>query len=736
MKKVLGDYHDGVATELIELDNDIVIHKPRPATIEKAFNAFLLTLEEKGFFYIPGYVKIISDNDNSQYVKCVKHTPAYSEHDIHMYHRRCGVILFLAYLFSSTDLHRNNIIANGEYPVIVDYETLLTGDTDRDTEISQKFATKYSDSVFASYLLPRWVRAGNHDIDNSGFSGHRITKEGDVGFFENKNVLFYSGKAIETWKYVDDIIEGFSYAYDFARDNQSLFEKAIYNFRNCYFRFILRPTQLYLDLSKFLSDVPSGNRNGYAKMLLERAYVNDVDPNKKSRAQKLLYSEVHAVLNGEVPLFLVKGDETNLRTRREVVFDNYFILSPIDNALRKLNSLSNINKYGQIKIIKQTYEAATPLRYYKHQNIIEKYVLKGQLDRVEKKYIEGMSTGWLYLNRTTNGRLVYSEIGYGLYSGLLGILCFYASVYYTNKDTFLLQLIRDRYKLFQLYCKDKHFAKENTNLGLANGVGGYVNALCHLTELTGDQTYYQDAVCILNKLEVSELSNYTTCDVLNGYAGLAIAIGKIDSFDMKMELMSKKVAEVLEGYKPGLTGYGHGAAGVAYGLGVLGEKLNTNRFDSKIIELLNWENQFYDEEFCNWKDLRYSGKLFMHGWCSGSPGIIMSRYELMKRSTNIRIKKICLRDINRSKSAVYSRKEIMLDSLCCGNSAILMLASRLGESIDDKYITLINRLKKDKLFFTHMANTCDYIPGLMQGNAGVGYVIAMYGDSKCGNMLI
>ena len=49
-----------------------------------------------------------------------------TEQQLKDYYVRLGVQLFLAYVLGTKDLHCENIIASGEYPVLIDLEVLLS----------------------------------------------------------------------------------------------------------------------------------------------------------------------------------------------------------------------------------------------------------------------------------------------------------------------------------------------------------------------------------------------------------------------------------------------------------------------------------------------------------------------------------------------------------------------------------------------------------------------------------
>ena len=93
-----------------------------------------------------------------------------TESQIKRFYERQGVWLALLYALGTTDLHLENLIACGEYPVVIDLETVFHPEM-----IEKKFESaddlaliRLFDSVMAVGLLPTPVRAGGRTMDSSG----------------------------------------------------------------------------------------------------------------------------------------------------------------------------------------------------------------------------------------------------------------------------------------------------------------------------------------------------------------------------------------------------------------------------------------------------------------------------------------------------------------------------------------------------------------------------------------
>ena len=100
--------------------------------------------------------------------------PCQEEAERGRFYRRQGSLLALLYVLGGNDIHAENLIASGEYPVLVDLETLLQPGLPRDvsalTQAEADAAAAARSSVLAAGLLPRRVPgvAGGAPVDLSG----------------------------------------------------------------------------------------------------------------------------------------------------------------------------------------------------------------------------------------------------------------------------------------------------------------------------------------------------------------------------------------------------------------------------------------------------------------------------------------------------------------------------------------------------------------------------------------
>lgn len=715
---LLGDTHNGKAAALIEKDGSVFIRKPRSAEIELAFNAFLSRLKEEGFLYLPGTVTILKNEENMHEVEIVPHSPVEKKSDFNLYYKRCGALLFFTYLFSSTDLHDENITASGAYPVIIDYETLISADFSRRKEFMS-----IDDTVLGTHLLSIWQYNSDGKINLGGLTGTKAK----LPFFKDEKAYAYN--------YIEDILDGFDYSYRFAIDNRKLFHELISLFDDCLFRVILRPTVTYSLICKAVAQLEEKNRLSSAENLLSRAYKADIDKNRLQKAQKVLDAEIKSVVANEIPIFYIRGGGKNIESRNECLWKDYFRNTPLEKATARLDSLCESDLEDEKRIIRISLNASVPLSEKKTRVFTFKNGLDIIYYTLEEYRINKLPFKWPFLYHNNKGNVAVASCGFGLYNGLVGILCCYAAIYRKTQNADVLDSIKKCYSDFHSIFSNYKTVFNDSNVSLSTGIGGILNGLCHISELTDNRIFYDDACRILDNVTLPKEKAKYNCDVLGGISGFALALPKIKTD--KSKAFAVFLAENIIQYEPELTGTGHGAAGIALALGALGKVLKTNKYDEHIIQLIEWENRHFDSDTNNWYDLRKTDTHhYSYGWCSGMPGIGMARKKLLEYTNNPQIKALCEKDIKCATLALSQQLRLAKDHLCCGNSALLIACSYLGIEDNGAFKELYEKILTDSLVFSHPADTCDINPGLMQGLAGVGYALAMYQDKLCGEMLL
>ncbi|HEY4168659.1 MAG TPA: type 2 lanthipeptide synthetase LanM [Reyranella sp.] len=150
----LSDRHRGGQSvhECRLRNGERVIYKPRTVEPEAAFYGFIARLNRLG---LPLELKVVLSLDRGTHgwVEYVPVEPCRSEAEIERYHARAGMLLAALHVLAITDVHCENLIASGEYPVVVDLETLLSERPRARRRGSA--ASDDGDSIFRTGFLPQ-----------------------------------------------------------------------------------------------------------------------------------------------------------------------------------------------------------------------------------------------------------------------------------------------------------------------------------------------------------------------------------------------------------------------------------------------------------------------------------------------------------------------------------------------------------------------------------------------------
>ena len=712
----LGDAHNGKRVTLVETGTTKYLFKPRSACAQLAMEAFLSYLKKEGFPFVPACEHVLEVTEEGFRAAFVQAQPAQSKEDVRHFFRTSGALIFLAYLLGSSDLHCENLIAVRDKPVLVDCETMIGGKTQPSRYRS------LSDSVLHSHLLPVWrIEADKAEL----FAGLLSQPP-------QQNMLFYGGLPAFMYDYEAEVSEGFEAAYTFAMLQREVMQKALSCFAGTHYRVLLRPTKVYAAFLRTAALFDEQKRDEALRTLLEAGLRSDVRENRVEQMRAATEKELAALVKGDIPYFALAYDSDNLYCGKEAVVQHFFSQTPACTIAERLEALSEDDLCAQKRIISLSLAAARP---FCDTDDCKKIQSKKTFHRVafewlESGFISSLSSSFMQLYVPPKGAPCLQSAGYGLYEGLAGILCAYAALYYRTREPEYRKVLKQRYEPLHAFITSQ---QQVFDISLQNGAGGILAALKHLFTLTGDRLFLDDANLLASKISLQTLAS-APAELLGGVNGLALALPALSAAVARP--LAQAILPALCAVQPDLTGAAHGAAGIALGIAAAQKTLQTNAFDGKILELLRFENRYYDTAAQNWCDLRTrESGAFMHGWCSGAPGIAMCRKSLLSYTEHPEIEAICREDIAKAKENLLGEFTAKKDCLCCGNAARLAACSALGITNDALAECLQARVENGSYKLLHPLQTCDQSFSLMQGAAGLVYAVVMNGDENSGGML-
>ena len=281
-------------------------------------------------------------------------------------------------------------------------------------------------------------------------------------------------------------------------------------------------------------------------------------------------------------------------------------------------------------------------------------------------------------------------------------------------------------------------------LGLV-GSGGCLLSLSLFADLvrTSDSSFASSLDQLILKfvenLPVSVIESDLLLDINCGIAGLVAPLSRCHSSrtdellqacaSRLLAMQHKSGGWLLEPFSAPLTGFSHGAGGIAAALSRLYSHSPAPNILTSIRRAMRYEESCFDPPSANWKDFRNSesGLPPMTSWCHGAPGIALSRLSILHNCPDM----FLFPELDVALSTSRSHKP-RLDTVCCGSfgiSAILSLSSLILESPDLQASAdcLIQHSLKcanstNKYRFTLDPNSRTVFPGLFSGLAGFGIV--------------
>lgn len=577
----LSDSHENGKTVVCITFNtgDKIIYKPRSLDIDVTYFETLNWINIHNSESIIPQFKILRIIPKKEYgwVEFIQQLPCKNEDEIKNFYFRAGMHLSLFYLFKGTDLHYENIIANGEFPVIVDLETLFYPDSKplknspAEIALASSINTEYSDSVLRSGLLPHWTirNDSNMVIDTSGLGAipnqklsiktayiKNVNKDDmHLNFKEslltsNKNNVFFENRIITAEKYVSNIIEGFEHLYLLILKNKKQFlsnHSPFYNFKNCQIRYIYRNTAIYNAFLYNLS-LPQSLTDG-DKYRLEIEKLGRIFNTVKIKPKEfeVFRSEISALKKMDYPRYITITGSKSLYFENKCIVSKYFSKSIFNVVLSRINKISKKDLGKQKDLItgsfyaryegacKSFHNKTIKISNLKDSNFNNKdYLLFASeiasfiIDNSYKKTPK--SINWLGMSFSSHvGKYHYRPLSYNLYDGVCGIGVFYASFYKVTgnelyKNICLKAIAELRYIIHTHKPRDLNVFTIENGIGGGSGIGSMIYSFVHISKMLDDLSLIEDAYKLADLITPEIIQKDIHYDIIGGSAGLVLSL--------------------------------------------------------------------------------------------------------------------------------------------------------------------------------------------------------------------
>jgi type 2 lantibiotic biosynthesis protein LanM len=577
-----------------------------------------------------------------------------------------------------------------------------------------------------------------------------------------------NGRDVELYQYQHCIVFGFVSLYQLLmKYREELLSDFLPRFARDEIRLILRPTMAYSLMlqESFHPDVLRDSLDVYRYLdhlwAITRQYPYMTDVIEAERAD---------LLAGDVPFFLTLVSSRDLYTSHAACLPAFCAQSGLEMVTQRLQSLDEHDLLRQVWIIqaslvtmvgesyqhRQAHVASLQLRAPSFQATPARLLTVAQtigrrLDTLAIR--DARRIHWLGMSSGANHEWQISPAGNDLYNGLSGIAFFLAYLGEGENQEQYTELAHSiAFSFYQQLEQPDAQPLFGATIGAFDGWGSLIYLFAHLQALWNEPWLSEATRHIIEHIKPL-IEQDTVFDIVHGSAGcltallslyavtpdpsiLAEALRCGQHMIQGLDLTSKEITVSDLCAKGLLTGYAHGAAGMALSLAQLADVSQQASFQTAALTLLSFERQLFSPQQKNWPDLRPvkppanaqvpNPARFMVAWCHGATGLGLSRIELLKYMHN-------------DSAAIEQEIEIALQttlnegfgynhSLChgdLGNLEILLSATEQLEMAH--YLEPLTRLTAVLLesgerngWVTGLPLGVE-TPGIMLGLAGMGY---------------
>ena len=491
---------------------------------------------------------------------------------------RIGELLGLLHVLQSSDVNRENLIIQGEHPVLIDAETLLQPDarpleppahgTERWAEVVRQFGR----SVVRTGLLPVWEvhPAGDTAFDLGGLGGaeperspvkgprfHNVNTDSMVlvnDFGEmppNANIVRVDGRSLPAADFAEQIVAGFGRAHELIAEKREEFREALVGVGSdgpLRLRYVYRPTRVYgaiLVAARTPERLTDGIDFSLELDQVSRAFLG---ASARPGAFGMLEAELEALERGEVPYFTMESTSGAAESGDRRI-DRIFEGSALSRVEGKLAELDDPGAARQMIIIRGVLDASCAHLSAPAEDMLPDPEELAPATEVEllgaaaaiadgirrcavrtRSDQPGPHACWMgIVPLPRSNRYGFGVLGDDLYQGSSGIALFLAAlarVTGSSEDADLINealwFARDGWK--ELTPTSRETWARSMGEGAASGLLSLVYALLRSGTLLGRTDLVAAAVDLAGVLDADVLFDDPVCDVIAGQAGAVLVL--------------------------------------------------------------------------------------------------------------------------------------------------------------------------------------------------------------------
>lgn len=755
-----------------------LVYKPRSVNYEREF--YTVVEHVSDLTSIDFDTPTVLSRGEYGWVEYKPHSECKTERQVSNYYNRSGFLIALTYLLQFSDCHYENVIAHGEFPLIVDAETILHP-PESNVRTDPVLHEELTETVLWTDYLP--VNRAQGEVDDVTIAGidqptltvgvrnssttweHVNTdrmaireQEKDLEPIDQPdNVPVLDGDLQLPSNYLDDILSGFDSVVSIVTsETESLFSPEIKKrLAELSPRFLSRATRVYSSILYSITSLETLEDGSKITLRCDELIADELADGSTEQDWKMYEAERAAMVHLDIPRFnvnqngnivtpdgrrisgVVKSKPAKFLSRPDNV-DRSDLLKQreyIQTTLRPADSPTHAQSISRCKDISDEFEPE-PESLEDGARLIYNWIVREGCDVKD-------SPSWLIRGVTQRSNLDIHVSDNGLYRGRAGIALFCALLAARTGDKSPRETALRAIEPLR-GDSDKIFGEATPTLGNGNGLGSRVYALSSVGQLLDEPPLVDEAVRIGTRISDEDIIQDDTFDVLGGVAGLLLSILKLYTLRRDDRLLETAVScgdhllrnrvRTDEGYavwdtgigaKP-LVGFAHGTAGISYALYRLYDHTGDERFRDGAREGLAYERAVFSPEANNWPDFRSNVDQYHDRWCHGRAGIGLARAGTLAIEDDDLVRSELLTGAQN----ISTNTETQTDQLCCGTAGTIDFLLKSGTATERQLFA--NQAEKmAKNLFKCLSTNAGldlpshgsqlFNPTLFQGVAGVGY---------------
>jgi lantibiotic modifying enzyme len=716
-------------------------YKPRSLGVEAAFGRLLEDLAKDG---APVQnVALVLDRGDHGWMGWVHAKACHSKAEANAFFLRCGGLLAVLRVLRGGDIHPDNLIAAGAYPVIVDLECLFQP-APHDLGIADPLLDPF---VFQIGILPVFTSfdGGRTMVPLSAAGAGELPRRPDRRLVHpGTDWMHASEHLVPSFDGPGPVLDGVTldvrdFASPFVRGYRRTLKalirqpRAIDAFRRVQVRFLAAPTNLYARLLDGVRAPQALATEDAFRASLNRAAGRTPLVRSKRGWRAILAAEAEALDRLDVPAFRFRPASRMVHDALGRRIGPVMARRMIDSPMPAPAALR-----ADVALVAASLRRPTPLPPC---DATPRAVLRTLAERIADLAVP-VEGGVTWVRMWEQIPALVSPAGPGLCYGGIGIALALAEAARTLDDE---RLAACAVRALGPWRNVDALA-DRLGPGWGRGIGGISAGLAWCARLLDHPALLRDAVRLAHAAPAALRVATGVPDMLEGAAGLALGVAEVHRLSGEPALVeilricgrailrASRVAENRrdwpDGARQGLGGLSHGAAGMAAALGAIALATGERRWRTAAVQALAYEDTLFDPARGNWRNLS-GGPPFKSTWCHGAPGIALARHavsDLLPGPDHQFAQSLA--------TAIATTRDSVLedvDDLCCGEAGrieiLLTLAARHPELHEPAKQALLARLPDWAVgrarFLTTRAGAPED-PSLLRGLGGLVHVLVRH----------